>query len=111
MIRSQSMSLQIPVTVDGPRTTATPVLSPSSTCPSIPDNFPEYQRVTISGDYCAGVRSLTQSTSAISVYSILFYYIYIYIIFILYIILYYYIIFVYQFLGKDKVNFKLHFLL
>uniref|UniRef100_A0AAR2J646 AMP deaminase n=2 Tax=Pygocentrus nattereri TaxID=42514 RepID=A0AAR2J646_PYGNA len=55
MIRSQSMSLQIPVTVDWARTTATPLLSPASTCTSISDNFPEYQRVTISGDYCAGI--------------------------------------------------------
>uniref|UniRef100_A0A8B9I0M5 AMP deaminase n=1 Tax=Astyanax mexicanus TaxID=7994 RepID=A0A8B9I0M5_ASTMX len=30
-------------------------MSPASTCPSVPDNFPEYQRVTISGDYCAGI--------------------------------------------------------
>ncbi|KAF5891982.1 AMP deaminase 3-like isoform X2, partial [Clarias magur] len=53
MIRSQSM--QMPVCVDWGRTTPTPIVSPSSTCPSIPDNFPEYQRVTISGDYCAGI--------------------------------------------------------
>uniref|UniRef100_A0A8B9I182 AMP deaminase n=1 Tax=Astyanax mexicanus TaxID=7994 RepID=A0A8B9I182_ASTMX len=55
MIRSQSMSLQIPVVVDWARTAATPLMSPASTCPSVPDNFPEYQRVTISGDYCAGI--------------------------------------------------------
>ncbi|XP_076012425.1 AMP deaminase 3 [Genypterus blacodes] len=50
IIRSQSMSLQIPVNPDG-----TPYLSPSSTCSSVPENCPEYQRVTISGDYCAGI--------------------------------------------------------
>ncbi|GAA6093961.1 AMP deaminase 3 isoform X4 [Tachysurus ichikawai] len=53
IIRSQSM--QIPVCVDWARATPTPLVSPSTTCPSIPDNFPEYQRVTISGDYCAGI--------------------------------------------------------
>uniref|UniRef100_A0A7N5ZXI6 AMP deaminase n=1 Tax=Anabas testudineus TaxID=64144 RepID=A0A7N5ZXI6_ANATE len=56
MIRSQSMSLQIPVNADWTRSVAvTPFLSPSSTCSSVPDNCPDYQRVTISGDYCAGV--------------------------------------------------------
>ncbi|XP_010743114.1 AMP deaminase 3 isoform X2 [Larimichthys crocea] len=56
MIRSQSMSLQIPVTTDCTRPVAvTPFLSPSSTCSSVPENCPDYQRVTISGDYCAGI--------------------------------------------------------
>uniref|UniRef100_A0A7N5ZXR9 AMP deaminase n=1 Tax=Anabas testudineus TaxID=64144 RepID=A0A7N5ZXR9_ANATE len=56
MIRSQSMSLQIPVNADWTRSVAvTPFLSPSSTCSSVPDNCPDYQRVTISGDYCAGI--------------------------------------------------------
>uniref|UniRef100_A0A8C9X694 AMP deaminase n=1 Tax=Sander lucioperca TaxID=283035 RepID=A0A8C9X694_SANLU len=56
MIRSQSMSLQIPVNTDCMRSVAvTPYLSPSSTCSSLPENCPDYQRVTISGDYCAGI--------------------------------------------------------
>ncbi|XP_044055659.1 AMP deaminase 3 isoform X2 [Siniperca chuatsi] len=56
MIRSQSMSLQIPVNTDWTRSVAvTPFLSPSSTCSSVPENCPDYQRVTISGDYCAGI--------------------------------------------------------
>ncbi|XP_018518599.1 AMP deaminase 3 isoform X1 [Lates calcarifer] len=56
MIRSQSMSLQIPVNTDWTRSVAvTPFLSPSSTCSSLPENCPDYQRVTISGDYCAGI--------------------------------------------------------
>ncbi|CAB1339461.1 unnamed protein product [Coregonus sp. 'balchen'] len=58
MIRSQSASfqgLQIPVTAEWARSVVTPFLSPSSTCSSLPENCPEYQRVTISGDYCAGV--------------------------------------------------------
>ncbi|XP_075878528.1 AMP deaminase 3 isoform X2 [Nelusetta ayraudi] len=50
MIRSQSISMQIPVTTDW-----TPFISPSSTCSSMLDSCPDYQRVTISGDYCAGV--------------------------------------------------------
>uniref|UniRef100_A0A3P8SQ46 AMP deaminase n=1 Tax=Amphiprion percula TaxID=161767 RepID=A0A3P8SQ46_AMPPE len=33
----------------------TPYLSPSSTCSSVPESCPDYQRVTITGDYCAGV--------------------------------------------------------
>lgn len=58
MIRSQSMSLQIPLNADCTRSVSvTPFLSPSSSsiCSSVPENCPEYQRVTISGDYCAGV--------------------------------------------------------
>uniref|UniRef100_A0A665URR6 AMP deaminase n=1 Tax=Echeneis naucrates TaxID=173247 RepID=A0A665URR6_ECHNA len=56
MIRSQSMSLQIPVNADWTRSlAATPFLSPSSTCSSVQENCPDYQRVTISGDYCAGI--------------------------------------------------------
>lgn len=51
MIRSQSISMQMPVTTDW-----TPFISPSSTCSSMLDSCPDYQRVTISGDYCAGVR-------------------------------------------------------
>ncbi|XP_006109144.1 AMP deaminase 3-like, partial [Myotis lucifugus] len=64
MIRSQSLSLQMPTQPDwkGPPTTtpamspATPVL-PGATCQLAPAPFamPEYQRVTISGDYCAGI--------------------------------------------------------
>lgn len=56
MIRSQSLSLQIPVNADWTRSAAaTPYLSPSSTCSSLPEAIPDYQRVTITGDYCAGV--------------------------------------------------------
>uniref|UniRef100_A0A4W5P1K6 AMP deaminase n=1 Tax=Hucho hucho TaxID=62062 RepID=A0A4W5P1K6_9TELE len=58
MIRSQSASLQglqIPVTAEWALSVVTPFLSPSSTCSSLPENCPEYQRVTISGDYCAGI--------------------------------------------------------
>lgn len=54
MIRSQSMSLQIPGNTDWTGHTP-PFLSPSSTCSPLPENFSDYQRVTISGDYCAGV--------------------------------------------------------
>uniref|UniRef100_A0AAQ4RV25 AMP deaminase n=1 Tax=Gasterosteus aculeatus aculeatus TaxID=481459 RepID=A0AAQ4RV25_GASAC len=56
MIRSHSMLLQMPVNADCSRPVAvTPYLSPSSTCSSVPENCPDYQRVTISGDYCAGI--------------------------------------------------------
>ena len=70
MIRSQSLSLQMPTQQDwkGPPT-ATPVMSPSTpVLPGAPSQampapyaMPEYQRVTISGDYCAGVRCLPLS--------------------------------------------------
>lgn len=50
------MSLQIPVSTDWTFSVVSPLLSPAPTCPSLPDNVPEFQRVTISGDYCAGVR-------------------------------------------------------
>ncbi|XP_008409109.1 AMP deaminase 3b [Poecilia reticulata] len=46
--RSQSMSLQ-----DDWR--ASPLTTSGGAEAFIPENFPEYQRVTISGDYCAGV--------------------------------------------------------
>lgn len=65
MIRSQSLSLQIPTQQDwkGPPTASpamspkTPVL-PGATSQPMPEPYglPEFQRVTISGDYCAGVR-------------------------------------------------------
>uniref|UniRef100_A0A673J7N7 AMP deaminase n=1 Tax=Sinocyclocheilus rhinocerous TaxID=307959 RepID=A0A673J7N7_9TELE len=55
MIRSKSMSLQIPLCTENVWGVVTPLISPSSTCSSISQNFPEYQRVTISGDYCAGI--------------------------------------------------------
>ncbi|XP_014847407.1 PREDICTED: AMP deaminase 3-like isoform X1 [Poecilia mexicana] len=46
--RSQSMSLQ-----DDWR--ASPLPTPGGAEAFIPENFPDYQRVTISGDYCAGI--------------------------------------------------------
>ncbi|XP_066541137.1 AMP deaminase 3b [Hoplias malabaricus] len=51
LMRSQSISLQIPGAADW----ALPMLTPETIEPPIPDNIPEYQRVTISGDYCAGI--------------------------------------------------------
>ncbi|XP_013882334.1 AMP deaminase 3 isoform X1 [Austrofundulus limnaeus] len=56
LIRSQSLSLQIPVTTDGSGPgTFTPLMSASSTFSSAPETCPDFQRVTISGDYCAGI--------------------------------------------------------
>lgn len=54
--RSQSVSLQIPASIDWGQSGVPPVLTPAISDPSVPDSFPEFQRVTISGDYCAGVR-------------------------------------------------------
>ncbi|XP_034046757.1 AMP deaminase 3 [Thalassophryne amazonica] len=56
IIRSRSMSLQFSGTTDWARSLAdTPFMSPSSTCSSMLESYPDYQRVTISGDYCAGI--------------------------------------------------------
>lgn len=66
MIRSQSLSLQMPTQQDwkGPPTVSpavspvTPLVPGATSKPGpAPYAMPEYQRVTISGDYCAGVRS------------------------------------------------------
>ncbi|XP_010211889.1 PREDICTED: AMP deaminase 3 isoform X2 [Tinamus guttatus] len=61
MIRSQSLSLQIP-TQEWKAPSVNPVLSPTTpVLPSaflpvqVPYDVPEFQRVSISGDYCAGV--------------------------------------------------------
>ncbi|KAM4619231.1 AMP deaminase 3b [Polymixia lowei] len=55
MKRSQSVSLQLPVCGDWVLHGAPPLLSPVTPEPSLPENLPEFQRVTISGDYCAGI--------------------------------------------------------
>ncbi|XP_030621617.1 AMP deaminase 3 [Chanos chanos] len=55
LIRSQSMSLQIPLNAELTVSGLTHQLMPTATHPSVPGNFPDYQRVTISGDYCAGI--------------------------------------------------------
>ncbi|MED6280106.1 AMP deaminase 3 [Characodon lateralis] len=56
LIRSKSLSLQIPGNIDYPDSrTVTPSVSTSSTFSSVAENCPDFQRVTISGDYCAGV--------------------------------------------------------
>ncbi|XP_063337019.1 AMP deaminase 3b [Pelmatolapia mariae] len=48
--RSQSVSLQMP-----PDWTPTPVQTPATAESLISDSFPDFQRVTIGGDYCAGI--------------------------------------------------------
>lgn len=65
MIRSQSMSLQMPTqdwkgppSVSPAMSPTTPLVLGAASKPGLaPYDMPEYQRVTISGDYCAGVRS------------------------------------------------------
>ncbi|KAM9015154.1 AMP deaminase 3 isoform 6-T6 [Ara ararauna] len=61
MIRSQSLSLQIP-SQEWKAPSTNPVLSPATPVVpgaflpvQVPYNVPEFQRVSISGDYCAGV--------------------------------------------------------
>lgn len=53
MIRSQSLHPDWTWSV-----ATTPFPSPSSTSSSMQETYPDYQRVTISGDYCAGVSTL-----------------------------------------------------
>ncbi|XP_061884635.1 AMP deaminase 3 [Entelurus aequoreus] len=58
IIRSKSMSLQVPINSDWNWPGAlSPFQSPScsSLCSSLQEYCPDYQRVTISGDYCAGI--------------------------------------------------------
>ncbi|XP_016408229.1 AMP deaminase 3-like isoform X1 [Sinocyclocheilus rhinocerous] len=55
LMRSQSISLQIPVAPDWAMSVISPLLTPSTPIGPLPINIPEFQRVTISGDYCAGI--------------------------------------------------------
>lgn len=56
--RSQSVSLQIPAGGSPSE------VSPTTLEPSLPETFPEFQRVTISGDYCAGVKRINNHVYA-----------------------------------------------
>ncbi|KAL6106302.1 ampd3 [Pungitius sinensis] len=53
--RSQSVSSQIPGDDDLVRSRLSPVLDSDATEPLAREDFPDFQRVTISGDYCAGI--------------------------------------------------------
>ncbi|XP_074489837.1 AMP deaminase 3b isoform X2 [Sebastes fasciatus] len=53
--RSQSAALQIQVPGDWARSVVSPLLSPTEEEPFPPEDFLDFQRVTISGDYCAGI--------------------------------------------------------
>ncbi|XP_046720008.1 AMP deaminase 3b isoform X2 [Silurus meridionalis] len=55
LIRSQSISLQIPGASEWAKTVIAPLLTPD--IPDSPEisNAPEFQRVSISGDYCSGI--------------------------------------------------------
>ncbi|XP_072551353.1 AMP deaminase 3b isoform X1 [Salminus brasiliensis] len=55
LMRSQSISLQIPGASEWAMSVVAPLVTPDSTGPPVQDNGPEFQRVTISGDYCAGI--------------------------------------------------------
>ncbi|XP_028813453.1 AMP deaminase 3-like isoform X3 [Denticeps clupeoides] len=55
MMRSQSISLQLPQTPDWAKSVIGPLLSTPISAVPAPSNVPEFQRVTISGDYCAGI--------------------------------------------------------
>nr|XP_020449040.1 AMP deaminase 3-like [Monopterus albus]XP_020449041.1 AMP deaminase 3-like [Monopterus albus] len=53
--RSQSINLQSPGSKELGPTMGSSQFSPTTPEPSLPEGLPEYQRVTISGDYCAGI--------------------------------------------------------
>ncbi|XP_060892005.1 AMP deaminase 3b isoform X1 [Labrus mixtus] len=53
--RSQSVCLQIPVPGDWAMSMVSTMFSQNTTDSSLPKGFPDFQRVTISGDYCAGI--------------------------------------------------------
>ncbi|XP_069019059.1 AMP deaminase 3b isoform X1 [Embiotoca jacksoni] len=70
--RSQSVSLQIPIARDKALSGVPPVLSPASPDPGLPESFLDFQRVTISGDYCAGITVEDYEQAAKSVLTALF---------------------------------------
>ncbi|XP_027017323.2 AMP deaminase 3b isoform X1 [Tachysurus fulvidraco] len=55
LIRSQSISLQIPGASEWAMSVIGPLLNPAISEAPGESNVPEFQRVTISGDYCAGI--------------------------------------------------------
>ncbi|XP_068452691.1 AMP deaminase 3b [Clinocottus analis] len=71
--RSQSVSSQIPDdAVDLARSAASPVLDPIALKPFPGDDSPDFQRVTISGDYCAGITVEDYELAAKSILGALF---------------------------------------
>ncbi|KAG9331802.1 hypothetical protein JZ751_016956 [Albula glossodonta] len=57
LMRSHSLSSHLPISAEWALSVVSPLLSPSTALPAdapAPD-IPEFQRVTISGDYCSGV--------------------------------------------------------
>ncbi|XP_073709753.1 AMP deaminase 3b isoform X2 [Misgurnus anguillicaudatus] len=55
LLRTHSMSLQLPNASEWAMSIISPLMSPSTEEGPTPFNIPEFQRVTISGDYCAGI--------------------------------------------------------
>ncbi|XP_056622238.1 AMP deaminase 3b isoform X3 [Triplophysa dalaica] len=55
LIRSNSVSFQIPNASEWAMSIIAPLLTPSTDEETAAINIPEFQRVTISGDYCAGI--------------------------------------------------------
>uniref|UniRef100_A0A8C3ADE7 AMP deaminase n=1 Tax=Cyclopterus lumpus TaxID=8103 RepID=A0A8C3ADE7_CYCLU len=53
--RSQSVSSHVPDDVDWAQSLASPVFDPTTQEAFPEEDFPDFQRVTISGDYCAGI--------------------------------------------------------
>uniref|UniRef100_A0A4W6G0A2 AMP deaminase n=2 Tax=Lates calcarifer TaxID=8187 RepID=A0A4W6G0A2_LATCA len=68
--RSHSMSLS--VSTDWALSLVSPLLSPTIPEPCQPEIFPDFQRVTISGDYCAGITVEDYEQAAKSLLTALF---------------------------------------
>uniref|UniRef100_A0A8C4GT56 AMP deaminase n=1 Tax=Dicentrarchus labrax TaxID=13489 RepID=A0A8C4GT56_DICLA len=70
--RSQSVSSQIPVTAKWAESMGPSMLSTPTPEPGLPEGFPDFQRVTISGDYCAGITVEDYEQAAKSILGALF---------------------------------------
>ncbi|XP_068168546.1 AMP deaminase 3b isoform X1 [Antennarius striatus] len=67
--RSQSLSIQIHASDDG---TSSSLFPPTTPEPTLEEGFPDFQRVTISGDYCAGITVEDYEQAAKSLLAALF---------------------------------------
>ncbi|XP_034031741.1 AMP deaminase 3b isoform X2 [Thalassophryne amazonica] len=74
MKRSQTICLQLQDIVDGAPSAVSSINLPSTPEPfsALPDNIPEFQRVTISGDYCTGITVDDHEATAESLLKALF---------------------------------------
>uniref|UniRef100_A0A7N8XJF1 AMP deaminase n=2 Tax=Mastacembelus armatus TaxID=205130 RepID=A0A7N8XJF1_9TELE len=69
--RTQSLSLQLPVSTEWAKSVVSPLMAAPAVEPPLPDSYPDFQRVTISGDYCAGITVEDYEQAAKSLYKAL----------------------------------------